>query len=189
MSDNAIMGVIRKLDDEIDSLQAEIKKKKQAINILSESIGQQPPYEIEDEVRTNQPIRPDLFYGKVFAAAAAEYLRMKKQATSAQEIMENLEKGGFEFTWSGDVRLRNVAISLAKNSQLFHKLPNNTFGLLEFYPDRKKKTKAGELIKKLADVENSDTDTENIAAEVIAENITKSVDQEEPIPKTMIRRK
>ena len=36
--------------------------------------------------------------------------------------------------WKDNDRLRSLAISLAKNNQKFHKLPNNTFGLLSWYP-------------------------------------------------------
>ena len=50
--------------------------------------------------------------------------------------MRGLESGGFDFDalgWKEKTRARNVAISLAKNTQKFHKLPNGTFGLLGWY--------------------------------------------------------
>jgi hypothetical protein len=35
-------------------------------------------------------------------------------------------------------RLRPLAISLAKNNKVFHKLPNNTFGLVSWYENIKR---------------------------------------------------
>jgi hypothetical protein len=55
--------------------------------------------------------------------------------------MEALERGGFDFKatgWKTSDRLRMVALSLAKNNKYFHKLPNNTFGLWEWYPEIQK---------------------------------------------------
>jgi hypothetical protein len=155
MSENVLMDAVRKIQEDMDKLLLEVKKKKQAINVLHESMGEQPPYEIEGETKMTQVLRPDQFYGKSFATVAAEYLAMRKQACTAIEIMEGLKKGGFDFphTWKADDRLRNVAISLSKNSQLFQRLPNATFGLLEWYPTKKRPTKAGELIKKLNEIE------------------------------------
>jgi hypothetical protein len=48
----------------------------------------------------------------------------------------SVEQGGFDFDatgWKEKDRLRMLAISLAKNNTKFHKLPNNTFGLLSWY--------------------------------------------------------
>ncbi len=74
---------------------------------------------------------------KPLATAAQEYLERRKQACPAEDIMRGLEQGGFDFDvlgWKDEKhRLRNVAISLAKNTQKFHKLPNNTFGLIAWY--------------------------------------------------------
>ena len=35
-------------------------------------------------------------------------------------------------------RVRLLAITMAKNSAVFHKLPNGTYGLKAFYPEMKK---------------------------------------------------
>ena len=150
MSKQIYMNAVVELNKDIKELQEAINKKKQAVNVMYESMGEQPLYEIEGETKINHTMRPDLFYGRSFATVAAEFLKMRKQACSAIEITEGLTKGGFDFPWREDDRLRNVAISLSKNSQLFQKLPNNTFGLLEWYPTKKRSTsKAGELINKL----------------------------------------
>lgn len=142
MNKQILMAAVEEMQKEINALQFAINKKKQAINAMYDSMGEQPPYEIEGESPISLTIRPDQFYGKGFATAASAYLKIKKQACTAQEIMDGLLKGGFDFPWKDDDLLRNVAISLAKNTQVFHKLPNGTFGLLEWYPDLKKKKSA-----------------------------------------------
>lgn len=142
MSDEIMMAAVSKLEKDIEDLQLAINKKKQAINVLYDSMGEAPPYEIDGETSISKTIRPDQFYGKGFATAASAYLKMKNQACSASEITEGLKAGGFDFTWKDEDRVRMVAISLAKNSYVFHKLPNNTFGLLEWYPDIKNKKKS-----------------------------------------------
>jgi hypothetical protein len=37
--------------------------------------------------------------------------------------------------WKDENRARTVAMSMAKNTAQFHRLPNGLFGLVEFYPD------------------------------------------------------
>jgi hypothetical protein len=65
-------------------------------------------------------------------------LERRKQACSPEEILRGLEQGGFDFRalgWKDDDRLRSLSISLAKNNQKFHKLPNGMFGLVTWYPN------------------------------------------------------
>ncbi len=111
------------------------------INSLLKRMGEDPEFpEAESgqmQIRMNGATRPDQYYGKPFATATQEYLERRKQACSADEIMKGLEQGGFDFKalgWKDHDRLRSLAISLAKNNQKFHKLPNNTFWLLSWYP-------------------------------------------------------
>ncbi|MGA3209201.1 MAG: hypothetical protein ABSE05_15440 [Syntrophales bacterium] len=96
---------------------------------------------------------------------------MRKQACSVVEITGVLKKGGFDFPWKADDCLRSVAISLSKNSQIFHRLPNNTFGLLAWYPGKKKPTKAGELIKKIGSItEGSESEMTDTASNLEEDN-------------------
>ena len=70
-------------------------------------------------------------------------------AVEAEEILQALEKGGFDFKkqgWTQKTQLRNLTISMSKNSSIFHRLPNGTYGLVKFYPEieaAKKKGRAG----------------------------------------------
>jgi|SRR5579872_1533522 len=83
-------------------------------------------------------VKPDQYYGKPFATAAQEFLERRKQACAPDEILRGLEAGGFDFRalgWKDNDRLRSLSISLAKNNQKFHKLPNGMFGLVIWYPN------------------------------------------------------
>ena len=141
MPDDRVQGAIDFLVEEVTKLLLEVAEKKRAVNTLCNTIGISPTY---GDVETSQAegprvFRPDQFYGKPFSTAAQEFLATKKMACSAEEVTNGLERGGFDFPWKGEHKIRNVAISLAKNTYMFAKLPNNTFGLLEWYPEVKKK--------------------------------------------------
>jgi hypothetical protein len=86
-------------------------------------------------------VKPDQFYGKSPIVASREYLEFKHEAVRTEEILEALTRGGFDFeaqNWPEKDRLRLLALSLSKNSIIFHKLPQGTYGLLKWYPDREK---------------------------------------------------
>jgi hypothetical protein len=132
---NTLSAAVQELQEQLDQQLRDVAETKKMINALRKRMGEAPLYE-DVVMEQGGTIRPDQYYGKAFAAAAQEYLERRKQATSAEEIMAGLQKGGFDFDavgWKEKTRLRNVAISLAKNSQKFHKLPNGTFGLVTWY--------------------------------------------------------
>ncbi|MCH7977471.1 MAG: hypothetical protein IH935_00665 [Acidobacteria bacterium] len=120
------------------------------INSLKRRIGEEPMFsDVAVEQLGTVGIRADQYYGKPFATAAQEFLTAKRQACPAEEVLRGLQQGGFDFrtmNWKEDDRLRGLAISLAKNVAVFHKLPNNTFGLVTWYPDvanKREKQKRG----------------------------------------------
>jgi hypothetical protein len=132
---------VEALRNQLHEQLTEVTDTKKMINSLLRRMGEDPEFP-EAEVGQMQMrlngARPDQYYGKPFATAAQEYLERRKQACSAEEILKALEHGGFDFRalgWKDKFRMRNIAISLAKYNQKFHKLPNNTFGLLAWYPD------------------------------------------------------
>jgi len=138
--DEKLSGAIEVLLAKLEEQQDSILETKKMINSLRAMNGEEPLFN-DTELQQSQVLglsRPDIFYGKPFATAAREYLEMRRRACSAEEIMRGLEQGGFDFNavgWALKDRLRNLAISLAKNATLFHKLPNNTLGLLSWYPN------------------------------------------------------
>lgn len=142
------------LNSAINELHAKLKEQeqsvietKQAINLLRKMSGEDPLFTDEELNKSPQNIQPDQYYGKPLATAAREYLQYRKKACRADDIISGLEKGGFDFEaldWGKDdrQRLRVFSMSLAKNSTTFHRLPNGTYGLLDWYPTKKKtKTK------------------------------------------------
>lgn len=128
------------LRDQLREQLAEVAETKKMINSLLKRMGEEPEFtDVESgQLILRGALRPDQYYGKPFATAAQEYLERRKQACSSEEIMKGLEQGGFDFKAAGwkdnEFWARNVAISLAKNNQKFHKLPNGTFGMLSWYP-------------------------------------------------------
>jgi len=127
----------------VDGRSIEIKK---MINNLSTMLDKQPPFKnIEASMALgNQSIRPDQFFGKGLSTAVKEYLKMRDQACTAQEIYDSLRAGGFEFPkdWTDKYQMRNLTISLSKNSSDFvYVKSSNSYGLWEFYPEKQRERK------------------------------------------------
>lgn len=136
----AVVVLQRKLDEQLQAV-AETKK---VINMLLKSMGKPPQY--ADVAESGSILRPDQFYGKQFATAAAEYLELRKQACQPDEILKGLSDGGFDFDvlgWKENERLRLLAMSLAKNNAKFHRLKNGSFGLRSWYDEEFLKRAAG----------------------------------------------
>jgi hypothetical protein len=133
MSDK-LLAAVGVLEEQLEDLQKETQETKRMINSLLRKVGKPPRYTDAEEKYSNA--RPDQYYGKPLATAAREYLAARNQACSSKEILEGLMDGGFDFRateWKANDRLRMLAISLAKNTAMFHRLPNGTFGLLSWY--------------------------------------------------------
>ena len=140
---------VESLRNQLREQEVEVIETKKMINALLRRMGDDtefPDVEV-GQLPLRSAGRPDLYYGKPFATAAQEYLERRKQACSADDITTALEQGGFDFktlAWKDKKNWpRLTAISLAKNNQKFHKLPNGTFGLLSWYPDVAKRIENG----------------------------------------------
>jgi hypothetical protein len=124
--------------DKLKEQQAAATATKKMINQLRLMMGEETLFaDVEPENELVGAVRADQYYGKTPTAAAEEYLKRRNQACSPEEIYRGLEQGGFDFDsmdWKPKDRMRLLAITLAKNPQKFHKLPNNTFGLPIWYP-------------------------------------------------------
>lgn len=144
MKDEKLSGAIEVLLSKLEEDTRKVVETKKMINSLRGMNGEEPLFHDVDTPQSQNISRPDIFYGKPFSTAARDFLEMKKRACSTEEILRGFEQGGFDFDavgWKEKDRLRSLAISLAKNSAVFHKLPNGTFGLLAWYPDiAKRKT-------------------------------------------------
>lgn len=130
-----LSAAVEELEGQLRDQQQEVAATKRLINSLLKRMGEQPRY--SEVVEGGGSMRPDEYYGKSITQAAQMFLERRHQAMSPDEITRGLEQGGFDFSvlnWTEAARVRNVAISLAKNPQTFHKLPNLTWGLTEWYP-------------------------------------------------------
>jgi len=132
-----LTAAIEELEEHLATQLSDVADTKKMINQLRRRMGLDPMYS-DTTVETSGSVRPDQFYGKGVATAAAEYLerRRGRGACTADEILSGLIEGGFDFDaldWKEKDRLRLLASSLAKNTAKFHRLPNGTFGLLEWY--------------------------------------------------------
>jgi hypothetical protein len=146
----------------IEEMQAKLQAKlneaaelKKAINTLC-GIMDTPPMYADVEAGSASgaigPTRPDIYYGKPLATAVKEYLEYRKQAVKPDDILSALVQGGFDFDaidWTEKGRLRNLAISLSKNTVTFRKLPNGMIGLEAWYEGsvplkRKTRKRAGD---------------------------------------------
>jgi hypothetical protein len=139
--DDAIAELLEDLQDKLN----EISETKKAINLLLRRSGKEVIFPDESPERIASPkIRADQFYGRPLATSVQDFLEQRKKATGDQacdatDILKGLEAGGFDFKalgWKDTDRLRSLSISLAKNTKLFHRLPNGLFGLLAWYPEK-----------------------------------------------------
>ena len=161
---SATKGLLEKLEE----LQREVISVKNAINLLREMEDKDPLFG-EEELglkKSSRNIRPDQYYGKPFATAVREYLESVDSACVARQIIEGLTEGGFDFKaqgWEEGSLLRTVSMMLGKNNKTFHRLPNNTYGLLRWYPEiekRNKKAKKQEIMAE-EEIQEQETESEN----------------------------
>ncbi len=142
--DPKLNAAVEVLVAQLNEQMKQVADTKSTINALLRSMGKEPMFQdVTPEQAT--AIRPDLFYGKPLATSAQLFLQRRGQACRPEEILQGLVQGGFDFRplgWREDDRLRSLAISLAKNNKVFHKLPNGTFGLLSQYPELAKNDSA-----------------------------------------------
>jgi len=139
------LPAIEALQQDLLEQERKVAETKSTINRLCELAGQDPIYaDVQNggSSHTLIALQADTFYGKVITTAAREYLEMRKAAglgpASPREIYEALKQGGFKF----DTKIENNAImgvrnTLRKASAIFHRLPNNEYGLLKWYPRAK----------------------------------------------------
>lgn len=140
----------------IDDALADLKKHEDAVLFSKKFINQlcnfgkipvMFPDLDEAQAAQRSGIRRNSFYGQPLATCVGQYLEWRlasglvKEAT-LDEIVGALKDGGFDLTTvskDADGQKRGVAITLSKNTNKFHRLPNGDFGLLAWYPNVKAK--------------------------------------------------
>ena len=139
---------IRELIGEIEAKGREIAELKRTVNFLRSKDGLGPEFADAEQASGvgGMTIEPGRFYGKSPITAAREYLEMRGTGKVAMpdEIVAALERGSFDFKaqgWESENRVRNLAISMGKNTAIFHRLPNGFYGLAKWYPELQRKTR------------------------------------------------
>jgi hypothetical protein len=162
MPNEGIKAALKELHDKLETKEGEVLDLKKAINVLLSTIGEGPEFaEFAREEKRSTQIRPDQFFRKTITAAAYDYLKAKGGAAPVDELIDVLKRGGCDL---GQSPLRNVKISLSKNSRVFAEIGNDTFGLWEFYGGVPK-------VKKGDTSELSGPDTDSSQAEIKTEGV------------------
>lgn len=139
-----VEDAIAELTAEIGTAESELRKKKETVNTLCGVVGRPPAYSLQsaEEVAVPTAIRGDLFYGQPLAPSVRTILEMRRSVNQGagliNEIYEALKAGGYVFeTKSEDIAKKSLRNSLAKNTAMFHRLPNGRFGMRSWYPNIK----------------------------------------------------
>lgn len=137
--EDAIAELVR----DIEAKEKEVVAIKKTVNLLRSQDGLPPIYtekELAENVARGVAIEPGQFYTKPPTTAAREYLEARGKAALPDEIAAALERGSFDFGaqgWSKGNWARNLAISMSKNSGIFHRLPGGYYGLAKWYDLKK----------------------------------------------------
>ena len=138
--------LISKQEKHLSELLLNVRQVKAQINGLCTMAGIEPRYHVEDdEDRQAIRIRSDEFFRVGFATAVRQYLEKRKAAglgaATDREIHLGIVSGGYDFgTPSPDLALKNLRISLAKNTATFVRVPGGSWGLHEWYKPVSKNT-------------------------------------------------
>lgn len=138
---------IAELQEKLQEKLLEVSGIKKTINTICIQMGKPPVYaDVEVEAfAQGARIRPDQFVGKPLATAVKEFLTIRGEAASSDEIFEALKRGGFELSGGKEsIQKRNLRISLCKNPDIHLIKSSNTFGLAKNYGLDKKSKKSKE---------------------------------------------
>jgi hypothetical protein len=142
-------AIIRDAEEKLAAQESAVTDTKKFINQVLEFAGRPLRYDSTDfassgvgvQGKRSLEITRNHFYGKQLATCVRDYLERRmasgvvREAT-LDEIIGALEQGNYDLKKHGNNRetqRRGVAITLAKNTKAFHKLPNGDFGLEEWY--------------------------------------------------------
>ncbi len=149
---------IQRLVDDIRKADEKVREQKRMVNQLCEYADREPIYlDVENASGASATqFRPDQFYGKPLSTAIRDYLEARKSAglgaATVREIFAALQQGGFKFDAKDSSNAqRGMRQSLTKNSSAFHKLPNGTYGLREWYPNVRPARQSSQSDEKSAD--------------------------------------
>jgi hypothetical protein len=140
-----LLPAIDALKGEVATLEVKLAEAKSMTNRMCDLAGISHAYAdvgTPEHGSVGVTIRADQFYGKVMTTAAREYLETRKASglgpAAPREVFDALTQGGFQFDTRNEANaITGVRAVLRKNSSIFHRLPNNQYGLLVWYPNAK----------------------------------------------------
>jgi len=138
--DDPIKAVYAKYEEKLQQQLAEVKKTKEFLNSLAREMGNSIPFPDlagEDFLPGMARIRKGQFFNKRLATAVKEYLQLRKEAASWDEIVEALRRGGYEIG-RGKAAENKARLTILKNTANFVLIGDNDFGLKEWYPKLRK---------------------------------------------------
>jgi hypothetical protein len=140
--DESLEKAIQALKQRVEQKAKELMDAKKAVNQVCISMGEKPIYETTgDEIGLSSDLKGHEYYMKPLATVITNILERRGEQNgpmTVKEIYEQMKAGGYLFETKNDENaMRNIRISMAKNTQTFHKLPNGKFGLLKWFPDLK----------------------------------------------------
>ena len=156
MGDDPRQATIEFFQTEISALEEQVRRKKLLVNHLCDELKAPRVYEGSTDDESGRGVKgvsvqPDEFFAKPLATAVRLILEKRRAAgqgpASAEDIYPIMIQGGFQFEAKNDANAkRALAISLAKNTSTFVRLPNGYFALTDWYPElpRPKNPNGGE---------------------------------------------
>lgn len=145
---------IDELQAKIEPLEAEIQGLKIAVNSICTAFQVPVIYKTADQASTaivsssqrpsvaaktaKHGTRPDRYFGKPLASVVRTILSARHECdigpATAEEIYAEMLSGGYNFEdKSEENSKRALAVSLSKNTTTFRRLPNDMWGLAEWY--------------------------------------------------------
>jgi hypothetical protein len=156
---SAIQSMIEDLEKDLAEAERHANDLRGAIGVLRTKAGLPPrpdggghgrsaptsaPSHISAPAGTPTVIKHDTFFNKKMGSAARIFLEMRYETAKGtspakpREIFDALKQGGFVFDTKDDtVAMVSLRSTLRKNTQMFQKLPNGTYGLRSWYPGSK----------------------------------------------------
>jgi hypothetical protein len=167
-----LMPAINMLQKKLDDAERHAAGIRDALNLLRKVAGLQP---VESGV-SGAPsggitqIKSDTFYGKRQQTAVREYLEMRKLQdlgpAKPREIFEALKAGGVQYEAQDDsVAMVGLRALLRKRTNIFHKMPNGSYGLASWYPHAKANKQTAADADAEDELDQEDEDTASAASE------------------------
>jgi hypothetical protein len=152
MSQHELMPAITLIERKVDEAERKVNDLLGALNVLRAEAGMPPRHPsggggngagAGDGGAVATQIKPDSFFGQKQQTAMRSYLQMRRAQglgpAKPRDIYDALLAGGYQFeAKDAETALVGMRALLRKRSEIFIKLPNNTYGLLTWCPDAKK---------------------------------------------------